>query len=139
MKIKTLGILSLVILFAACAEKKPVDRMNDEQLRAYADELAHKFIITDGHVDLPFRLKVKNFRLDREYMGIPVSTTDGDFDYERAKKGGLDAPFMSIYIPSSYQLQPDKGKALADSLINMINGIAEQIPDKFARANSMPK
>ncbi len=127
---------SFFSLLISCAEKRPVDRMSDEQLRAYADELAHKFIITDGHVDLPFRLKVKNFRLDREYMGIPVSTTEGDFDYERAKKGGLDAPFMSIYIPSSYQLQPDKGKALADSLINMINGIAEQIPNKFARANS---
>jgi len=110
--------------------------MDDAQLRAYADELAHKFIITDGHVDLPYRLKVKNFKLDREYMGIPVSTKEGDFDYERAKKGGLDAPFMSIYIPSSYQLQPDKGKGLADSLINMIDGIAAQIPDKFARANT---
>lgn len=110
--------------------------MNDEQLRAYADELAHKFIITDGHVDLPFRLKVKNFRLDREYMGIPVSSKEGDFDFERAKKGGLDAPFMSIYIPSSYQKKPDNGKALADSLIDMIDGIAEQIPDKFARANT---
>lgn len=110
--------------------------MDDTQLRAYADELAHKFIITDGHVDLPYRLKVKNFRLEREYMGIPVSTKDGDFDFERAKKGGLDAPFMSIYIPSSYQQQPDKGKALADSLINMINTIATEIPDKFVRANS---
>ena len=110
--------------------------MDDGQLRAYADTLAHKYIITDGHVDLPYRLKVKNFRLEREYMGIPVSTKDGDFDYERAKKGGLDAPFMSIYIPSIYQQQPDKGKALADSLINMINAIAEQIPNKFVRANS---
>ncbi|MFM9839868.1 MAG: dipeptidase [Cyclobacteriaceae bacterium] len=134
--LKSLLFIAFLSLLISCEEKRPVDRMTDEQLRAYADELAHKFIITDGHVDLPFRLKVKNFRLDREYMGIPISTTDGDFDYERAKKGGLDAPFMSIYIPSSYQLQPDKGKALADSLINMINGIAEQIPDKFARANS---
>ena len=136
MKVNVFLFLILVIITFSCAEKKPVDRMDDEQLRAYADELAHKFIITDGHVDLPFRLKVKNFRLEREYMGIPVATTEGDFDFERAKKGGLDAPFMSIYIPSSYQLQPDKGKALADSLINMINGIAEQIPDKFARANT---
>jgi membrane dipeptidase len=120
----------------ACQQKKPVDRMNDEQLRAYASELAHKFIITDGHVDLPYRLKVKNFRLEREYMGIPVETKEGDFDYKRAKAGGLDAPFMSIYIPSSYQQQPDKGKALADSLINMINTIANEIPDKFVRANS---
>lgn len=136
MRFKLLPCLGLFILLVACEQKKPVDRMNEEQLRAYADELAHKFIITDGHVDLPYRLKVKNFRLEREYMGIPVSTKDGDFDYERAKMGGLDAPFMSIYIPSSYQQQPDKGKALADSLINMINTIANQIPDKFVRANS---
>lgn len=136
MKINVLVAFCFVFTLFGCAKKKPVDRMDDGQLRAYADELAHKFIITDGHVDLPYRLKVKNFKLDREYMGIPVSTTEGDFDYERAKKGGLDAPFMSIYIPSSYQLQPDKGKGLADSLINMIDGIAAQIPDKFARANT---
>ncbi len=136
MKINVQIAFCFVLTLFGCAEKKPVDRMDDVQLKAYADELAHKFIITDGHVDLPYRLKVKNFKLDREYMGIPVSTTEGDFDYERAKKGGLDAPFMSIYIPSSYQLQPDKGKGLADSLINLIDGIAAQIPDKFARANT---
>jgi len=128
-------VLLILILFS-CAEKKPAERMTDEQLRAYADELAHKYIITDGHVDLPYRLKMKNFKLEREYMGIPVATTEGDFDYERAKKGGLDAPFMSIYIPSSYQLQPDMGKVLADSLIKMIKTIAAEIPDKFALANT---
>ncbi len=111
--------------------------MNDEQLRAFADELAHKYIIADGHVDLPFRLKIKNFRIEREYMNIPIKSSVGDFDYERAKQGGLDAPFMSIYIPSSNQLLPDNGKALADSLINMVKGIAENIPDKFALANTV--
>lgn len=136
MKQTRIWIIFLGLLIFSCAEKKPVDRMNDEQLRGYADELAHQYIITDGHVDLPYRLKMKNFRVEREYMGIPIATTEGDFDYERAKKGGLDAPFMSIYIPSSYQLQPDNGKALADSLITMVRGIAEQIPDKFALANT---
>jgi membrane dipeptidase len=133
--ISALCILLVGFLFS-CSEKKPVDRMTDEQLRSYADELAHQYIITDGHVDLPYRLRMKNFRLEREYMGIPVSTTDGDFDYERAKKGGLDAPFMSVYIPSEYQKQPDNGKALADSLINMVRTIAAEIPDKFALANT---
>ena len=126
-----------VMLLVSCSEKRPVDRMNDEQLRAYAEVLAHKYIITDGHVDLPFRLKILKFRLDREYLGIPIKSDEGDFDFERARKGGLDAPFMSIYIPASYQLQPDMGKALADSLINMIRGIAENIPDKFALAGSV--
>jgi len=136
MRLITPLMMATTILLFSCAEKKPVDRMTDDQLRTYADELAHKYIITDGHVDLPYRLKMKNFRLEREYMSIPVTTTEGDFDYERAKKGGLDAPFMSIYIPSSYQQQPDNGKVLADSLINMIQTIAKEIPDKFALANT---
>ena len=96
-----------------------------------ADKLAHKYIITDGHVDLPYRLKIKNFRLEREYMDIPVQTSEGDFDYVRAKKGGLSAPFMSIYIPSNLQ-KTGKEKALADSLIDMIHGIIKAHPDKFA-------
>jgi membrane dipeptidase len=127
----------LSALLFSCGEKKPVERMNDAELRAFADELAHKYVITDGHVDLPFRLKIKNFRVEREYMSIPIKSDEGDFDYERAKKGGLSAPFMSIYIPSSYQAFPDKGKILADSLINMVRGIAENIPDKFALANTV--
>ena len=96
---------------------------SDEELRQLADKIAHKYILTDGHVDLPYRLKIKNFRLERQYLGIPISTTEGDFDYERAKKGGLSAPFMSVYIPSSYQ-QTGGAKQLADTLITMVKGIA---------------
>lgn len=103
-------------------------------LNQKADELAHKYIMTDGHVDLPFRLKVKNFRLDKEYTGIPVESQDGDFDYKRAKKGGLDAPFMSIYIPSSYE--PKAAQQLADSLINMVNFIADQKSEFFEVAKT---
>ena len=107
----------------------------DEQWHQLADKLSHKYIITDGHVDLPYRLKIKNFRLERQYMDIRISTTEGDFDYERAKKGGLSAPFMSIYIPSSYQ-QTGGAKELADSLIKMVVGIAEAHPDKFSVART---
>lgn len=107
---------------------------SDEAMQAKAEQLAHQFIITDGHVDLPYRLRVQNFRLEREYLGIPVETDKGDFDYVRAKTGGLDAPFMSIFIPASRE---DNGaKALADSLIDMVVGITEAHPDKFALANS---
>ncbi len=115
----------------SCTENK-----DDGELRNKANELAQKFILADSHVDLPYRLRIKHFRLEREYLGIPVSTPEGDFDYERAKKGGLDAPFMSIYIPSEYQLKSDMGKVLADSLIDMIHGIVEAHPDKFALAGT---
>ena len=107
----------------------------DDPLRVKADELAHKYIITDGHVDLPYRLKVQNFKLEKEYIGIPIETDKGDFDYKRAKKGGLDAPFMSIYIPASYQV--DGGaKELADSLIDMVEYIALENSDYFQVAKS---
>ncbi len=132
-------LFTLVVLCGFCASfgySQNADRMSEAELRALADELAHKYIIVDGHVDLPYRLKVRNFRLEREYLGIPVQTDDGDFDYVRAKKGGLDAPFMSIYLPSRLQEEPGASKRLADSLIQMVEGIVQAHPDKFALAYS---
>lgn len=93
--------------------------------------LAQQTLITDGHVDLPYRLKAKNFRLEREYLGIPVQSDEGDFDFLRARQGGLDAPFMSIFIPSTLQAEEDGGRDLADSLIDMVEGIIRAHPDKF--------
>ncbi|HMP98467.1 MAG TPA: membrane dipeptidase, partial [Cyclobacteriaceae bacterium] len=118
---KYLSLILFAALLISCGgeKKKEISQMNDEEIMTYANELAQKFIITDGHVDLPYRLKVKNFRLEKEYLGIPIETDEGDFDYVRAKQGGLDAPFMSIYIPSSYQVTGG-AKELADTLINMV-------------------
>lgn len=107
--------------------------MSDEKLMQVADSLAQAYIIADGHVDLPYRLTVKRFRLTKEFLGIPVNSGEGDFDYVRAKKGGLDAPFMSIYIPTDQQ-QPGVAKNLADSLMDMVDAIIKEHPDKFAPA-----
>jgi len=120
-----------ILLSASCFSQSV---QTDSELFAKAKTLAQQNIIVDGHVDLPYRLKIKNFRLDKEYIGIPISTDEGDFDYERAKEGGLDAPFMSIYIPSSVAI--DEGKGYADQLIDMINGIIKTHPEYFAAANS---
>ncbi len=134
MKINYFPLLALLVFsLASCgpAQETPAKEMTDAELRAHANDLAHEYLITDGHVDLPYRLKVKNFRLDKEYLGIPIQTDEGDFDYQRAVEGGLDAPFMSIYIPSRLQEEPGESPKLADSLINMVRGIAAAHPDKF--------
>lgn len=126
-----------LVLFSSCQRKtsEAITGKNDTELQAIADQLAHKYILTDGHVDLPYRLRIQNFRMTKEFIGIPIETDKGDFDYVRAKKGGLDAPFMSIYIPASYQL--DGGaKVFADTLIDMVYGITEAHPDKFAIAKT---
>jgi|APTNR8051073442_1049403.scaffolds.fasta_scaffold00383_28 membrane dipeptidase len=128
--------LSLLLLSAATSWSQRLEASKtDAEWQALAEKLAHRFIITDGHVDLPYRLRVQNFRLTKELIGIPIETTAGDFDYVRAKKGGLDAPFMSIYIPSSYQVTGG-AKVFADSLIDMVRSIPTAHPDKFAIAVS---
>jgi membrane dipeptidase len=100
-----------------------------------ANQLAHAMPIIDGHVDLPYQLKTINFRLSKEYLGIPIRAKNHNFDYQKARKGGLSAPFMSIYIPSDYGTGT-RAHQLADSLIAMVHGIAKNHADKFALANS---
>lgn len=136
MKLSIAYALVVASLFTACQTVEHANdfsKLSDEEILQVADSLAQAFIIVDGHVDLPYRLSEKNFRFEGGYL---ISTTEGDFDYERAKKGGLDAPFMSIYIPSSNQQKPDMGKGLAEELIGTIEGIAREIPDKFALAKT---
>ena len=108
---------------------------NEAAKKQFAKEAAQKFIITDGHVDLPYRLTVENFRLTKKYMGIPIETEEGDFDYKRARAGGLDAPFMSIFIPASYQ--QGGAKEFADTLIDMVTGIAASLPNYYQVATSI--
>ncbi len=126
----------ITLFFFNCSEKKQIEKMNDEELRVYANKLAHKFIIADGHVDFPERLKEKKIVLTEETKSIVLSDAGGEFDYERAKRGGHSSPFMSIYIPASYQKQGDMGKTFADSLINNVLAIPTLFPDKFALANT---
>ena len=100
----------------------------DADRRARAERLAQENLIVDGHVDTPYRLS--------NYSEDVGSSTLGDFDYPRAKAGGLDAPFMSIYLPVELQDSAGASKALADSLIDLVRGIAEEHPAKFEVATS---
>lgn len=101
---------------------------DQDQHEEKAQELAQQYIIVDGHIDVPYRLK-------NNWEDISTEAPGGDFDYPRAKEGGLDAPFMSIYIPVRYQ-ETGGAKTVADSLIDMVEGIASDNPDKFAVATS---
>ena len=113
-----------LILFLSLSSAR---QMTDAQLHEKANRLAHEYIITDGHVDLPYRLH-------DHWEDISQRTEQGDFDYVRAKAGGLDAPFMAIYIP--VDLEKNGAKSLADSLIDLVESLETRWPDKFAVATS---
>jgi membrane dipeptidase len=59
-----------------------------------ARRLTQEFIRVDTHVDVPYRMQ-------QGIEDISSETESGDFDFARARDGGLNAPFMSIYVPSS--------------------------------------
>jgi membrane dipeptidase len=100
----------------------------DARLRARADELAHSLLIVDTHVDVPYRL-------EEEMEDISGRTAKGDFDFPRAVAGGLNAPFMSIYVPAEKETAGG-AKDLAEKLIAMVEKFETEWPDKFAVARS---
>ncbi|WNJ17583.1 dipeptidase [Pontibacter sp. G13] len=128
----SLSLLGGLMAIWGCQTASPDAPSLEEQ----ADQLAHKFIIADGHVDLPYRMRVRNFRLEKEYLDVSKRTEGGDFDFVRAQEGGLDAPFMSIYIPAKHQETPGRSAEVADSLIDLVEGVAERYPEQFAVATS---
>ena len=95
-----------------------------------AIKLAKDTILIDTHIDVPYRIHNK-------WADVTKATDDGDFDYPRAVQGGLNAPFMSIYIPANLEFE-GKGKSyqLANQLIDSMEAIVQRAPDKFAIADS---
>lgn len=97
-------------------------------LAAKAQQLAQQKLIIDTHIDVPYRLH-------DDWEDVTKATQRGEFDYPRAKAGGLNAPFMSIYIPSSYE-KSGGGYQFANQLIDSMEALVARAPDKFAMAYS---
>ena len=130
-----IGVIFMAISFACSGEQSKKSQDNEAlELRERAHRLSKKFIITDGHIDLPYRMANKGFMSRNSVEDVSIETM-GDFDYPKAKMGGLDAPFMSIYVPAALQ-KSGGAKAFADSLIDMVGRLPEAFPNLFASAGT---
>lgn len=88
-----------------------------------AQQIAQQSIIIDTHIDVPWRLF-------NDWEDLTGAAERGDYDYERATAGGLNAPFMAIYIPSTYE---DNGAyRLANHLIDYVEAMVYRGSDKYA-------
>ena len=114
-RLNHIGLAVCITGLSACAEPPKTGA-----------ELAQSLIIIDTHIDVPYRLKLA-------WADVSLATDGGDFDYPRALNGGLNAPFMSIYIPASVD-EAGGAFALANELIDGIESLAELAPNKFAIA-----
>ena len=93
--------------------------LNKNMNRTKAIKYSKDFIIADGHIDLPYRLNKEGLlfkkNIDLNYV------TKGNFDIPKAKKGGLDCPFMAIYIPS--EKEEKEAYFLANKLIDLVENL----------------
>ena len=128
-----LAAVAVGAALAGCAETpaftRPPAPMTVEQR---ADALAQRMLIVDGHIDVPYRLTEEPWA----DVGGDDADSLGDFSFVRARRGGLDAPFMSIYIPAAKQATPGAAYAFADSLIDNVEAFVARHPDRFEIARS---
>src|ERR1039457_1343710 len=119
--------LAGVALFASVVAHS--QSAGDGELRLRAEALAREMIIVDTHIDVPDMLRER-------WEDISQRLPDGEFDYPRAKEGGLKAPFMSIFIDAA---EEKKGTAYnsAEELIDMVGKFTRDWPDKFGLAGSV--
>ncbi|RXS42317.1 membrane dipeptidase [Idiomarina sp. 29L] len=129
--LKSLLAASVLVAVTGCATASQ-SSSNEQETQYQASEkaidLAHEYLLIDTHIDVPYRIRDK-------WDDVSVATEDGDFDYPRAVEGGLDAPFMSIYIPASYE-ESGGSIQLAHELIDGMEALVARAPDKFAMAYS---
>lgn len=93
-----------------------------------ARRLAHDAVIVDTHIDAPGIL------LDK-WADLGMAADDREFDYPKARAGGLDVAFMSIYTSAA---QDEDGSAwqVANTMIDGVEALAARHPDKFALLRS---
>jgi membrane dipeptidase len=114
-RLTPLFLVSMTLLaHAASAAQAPIA----------AIRLAHDATIVDTHIDAPSEL------LDH-WNDLGLSTPSREFDYPRARAGGLDVAFMSIYTSAD---EDETGKAwqTANTQIDAVEALVERHPDKFA-------
>jgi membrane dipeptidase len=120
---------ALTVLLALCvAHAAPAAAASAEEqpsaLLTKARMLTQRHMLIDTHIDVPYRLEEK-------WVDVTQSTPDGDFDYERARRGGLNVPFMSIYTPAESEAEGTSFE-LANRLIDRVEALVGRAPKKFA-------
>jgi len=123
------ALLVALTFLAACGNETATEQDPAVDYAAEAQRIAKTSLIIDTHVDVPYRLEARP-------QDVSKATETGDFDYPRAVRGGLNAPFMSIYTPAALEAE-GSSKEVAERLIDSVEAIAEGAPDKFAIARSV--
>lgn len=93
-----------------------------------ARQLAQDAVIVDTHIDAPGGLR-------DHWADLGNAADKFEFDYTKARAGGLDVAFMSIYT-SAKQDEDGSAYQVANQMIDAMEALAARHPDKFALLRS---
>ena len=128
--IARISCLAAIAAIAACSPESTGSTAGETpDYDADGRRIALSSIIVDTHIDVPFRLLTRP-------VDVSKAAENGDFDYPRAVAGGLNVPFMSIYTPAELE-EKGQSKAAAEKLIDIVEQLAAEHPEKFAVATSV--
>ena len=122
----TIALLTLAALASGISAQAQPGEESD--LAATARQIARESLLVDTHIDMPYRLQ-------EGWADVTGVAPDRNFDFERARFGGLDVPFMSIYTPAEME-ETGGAYLLANQLIDYVEALVGRAPDKFAMAHS---
>ena len=116
---RTLTCCALMLAMTSATAQTPTDA---------ARKLAQEAVIVDTHIDAPGML------MDG-WKDLGVDAEGREFDYPKARAGGLDVAFMSIYT-SPKQDADGSAWQVANEMIDAVEALAQRHPDKFALLRS---
>ncbi len=118
-------LLFMVVGFSLAVAQHLPEGIDDPQLWKKALQIHRSAIVLDTHVDVTMRIFHEGFDIGQRHA-------DGHFDLPRAREGGLDGLFFSIFVPNRMDsLHPAK---YALELIDAVYSAVEKYPDQIEMA-----
>jgi membrane dipeptidase len=130
-----LVFIFLLLMFPACTSNRKMNQNNQhspltETTNNDPLSIHQRAIAIDMHADTAQRL------LD-EQIDLQQELNDGHFDAVRARAGGLDAQFFSIWVePQLFGATGAKAMKRADDQIAVVRELAEKHPETWVLATS---
>src|SRR5215471_11318708 len=129
-RVSTVALLGILLVNCRTANNSMTNKPESTPLPADALSIHQRAIIVDMHADTTQRL------VD-EHLDLQSQLADGHLDAVRAKQGGLDAQFFSIWVdPDLFGAGGPTAIKRADMQIEAVRNLAATHPETWELATT---
>jgi membrane dipeptidase len=131
MKIFTLSLISLILVFGCCCVGQPAAADLDKKVA----EIHKRILTVDSHTDTPLHLMDPGFDMSKKH---DPGKDHSRIDFPRMKEGGLDAAFFGVFVSQGKRNPEGNTRAMnrADAIFDSIYSMLAKFPDDAGLAVS---